>query len=373
MIPMRGPVLGLVVVLVAAGCGVSPALETEPDPTLRVGAIISQTGVYATLGDDMEAAMHLYLEEHGGKLGGRPAELIVADDAGNPEKGQQQARWLIARERANVITGLISSPVAVSVVKEAAGTPVVIANAGADELGGPGVFRVSFTNHEHGYAAGRYAAQRYGKAGVVLMASDYSGGTQTLDGFTQGYGVKPLKRILTPYGKSEDLEPYLRRIPPDAKLLYAFYAGGEAVTFAKAFKQLGYDTKINLLTCQNLTDEDVLEAIGTDAEGITSVGLYSPALTTPENAAFVARWKAKTGRNPSAVALQSWDAMRLIDRAAGLGGDLSTALGRVGDLASPRGTFRLDATTHNPVQNWYARQYQNGVNRVIATIPPERK
>jgi branched-chain amino acid transport system substrate-binding protein len=368
---MRVPLLGLVV-LMAAGCGTS-ALEAESDPTLRVGAIISQTGVYAVLGDDMETAMRLYLDEHGGKLGGRPASLIVADDAGSPEKGRQEARRLIARDGVSVITGLIASPVAVSVVKESVGTPVVIANAGADELGGPGVFRVSFTNRAHGYAAGRYAAQRYGKAGVVLMASDYSGGTETLDGFTEGYGVKPLKRILTPYGKSEDLEPYLRQIPADAKLLYAFYAGGEAISFAKTFKQLGYDAKIKLLACQNLTDEDVLEAIGSDADGITSVGLYSPALANPENDAFVARWKARTGRNPSAVALQSWDAMRLIDTAAALGGDLSAALGRVGDLASPRGTFRLDATTHNPVQKWYVREYQNGVNRVIATIPPMKE
>ncbi|MEO3874290.1 hypothetical protein ABGB18_36290 [Nonomuraea sp. B12E4] len=43
--------------------------------------------------------------------------------------------------------------------------------------------------------------------------------------------------------------------------------------------------------------------------------------------------------------------------------------GRVGALNGPRGSFRLDAT-HNPVQDRYVRKYQNGVNQVIATIPP---
>ncbi|MEV4114025.1 ABC transporter substrate-binding protein [Nonomuraea sp. NPDC049695] len=358
--------LGLVV-LMAAGCGGAVPLSGEGDPLVKVGAIISQTGVYAVLGDDMETAMRLYLDDHGGRLGGRPAELVVADDAGSPEEGQAQARRLIDDEGVDVITGLIASPVAESVVKAAGSTPVVIANAGADTLGGPKVFRVSYTNHDHGYAAGRYAAERYGREGVVLMASDYSAGIETLRGFTEGYGAQPLKRILTPYGRVTDLEPYFAQIPPEAKLLYAFYAGGDAVEFLKGYRQHAA-SKVKLLACQNLTDEDVLRAVGQDAEGITSVGMYSPALDDPDNTAFVTRWRAKTGRNPSAVALQSWDAMRLIDRGLAKEGGMAA----VGELDGPRGAFRLDAT-HNPVQNWYVREYQNGVNRVVATMPPQKE
>ncbi|MBF8186574.1 ABC transporter substrate-binding protein [Nonomuraea sp. K274] len=364
---MRVPVLGLAV-LMAAGCGGSLPAQEEDARQVRIGAIISQTGVYAVLGDDMETAMRLYLDTHGGALGGRPATLLVADDAGDPEEGQAQARRLIQDEGVDVITGLISSPVAASVVEAAGRTPVVIANAGADELGGPNVFRVSYTDHDHGHAAGRYAAERYGRTDVVLMAS--SAGAETLQGFTEGYGAGPLKRILTPYGRITDLGPYLEQIPAEAELLYAVYAGGEAVAFARAFKQLGYDDEVELLTSQSLTDEDVLRDIGPDAEGITSVGMYSPALDNPDNAAFVARWRARTGHNPSAVALQGWDAMRLIDQALARGGDLVRELGEAGELAGPRGPFRLDAG-HNPVQNWYAREYRNGVNRIIATIPPE--
>ncbi|MEV4169333.1 ABC transporter substrate-binding protein [Nonomuraea sp. NPDC049709] len=373
---MRVPVLGLpavgLAVLMAAGCGGSVPPPDEDERPVRIGAIISQTGVYAVLGDDMETAMRLYLDDHGERLGGRPAELVVADDGGSPEQGQQAARKLIDEEGVDAITGLIASPVAVAVAGQAGRTPVVVANAGADELAGPNVFRVSYTNHDHGHAAGRYAAERYGGQGVVLMASDYSAGVETLRGFTEGFGAEPLKQILTPYGRLTDLEPYFEQIPPEAKLLYAFYAGGEAVAFTTAFKRLGYDSKIELLAGMNLTDEDVLRAVGPDAEGITTVGMYSPALDNPDNAAFVARWRARTGQNPSAVALQSWDAMRLIDAALSRGGDLGRRLGELGELSGPRGTFRLDAR-HNPVQNWYVRKYQNGVNRVLATIPPRQE
>ncbi|NUT39437.1 MAG: ABC transporter substrate-binding protein [Thermoactinospora sp.] len=373
---MRYAVLALLVLSVSA-CGGAATQSAADDSTIKVGAIVSQTGVYSALGDDMETAMKLYLEGHGNKLGGKQAELIVADDAGNPETGQQKAKQLTLENKVDVITGLIASPVAVAVAKEAGAqkTPVVIANAGADALGGPGVFRVSYTNYMHGYAAGKYAVEAYGKEGAVLMGADYSAGTETLKGFEDGYtkagGAKPIKQILTPFGKTQNFQPYLSQIPSEAKFLYTFYAGGEAITFAKNFKQFGYDSKIKLLTCQNITDEDVLQAIGADAEGITSVGLYSPALDNPENAAFVSMWKAKTGKNPSAVALQSWDAMQLIDKAAALQGSLSDALAKVGEIKSPRGTFTLDADKHNPVQNWYARTYEGGVNKVVATIAPD--
>ncbi|MEV4896128.1 ABC transporter substrate-binding protein, partial [Nonomuraea sp. NPDC055795] len=252
---MRFALLALAVAL-AAGCGGAATQQAADDSVVKVGAIISQTGVYAALGDDMEAAMRLYLDEHGGKLGGKTARLVVADDAGTPETGQQKARQLTLQDQVNVITGLIASPVAVAVAKEAAAqkTPVVIANAGADALGGPGVFRVSYTNYMHGYAAGRYAAESYGKDGAVLMGADYSAGTETLKGFAEGYakggGAKPLKQILTPFGKTQNFQPYLSQIPDEAKFLYVFYAGGEAITFAKNFKQFGYDTKLKLLTVQ---------------------------------------------------------------------------------------------------------------------------
>ncbi|NUR87938.1 MAG: ABC transporter substrate-binding protein [Nonomuraea sp.] len=360
---MRVPVVLAVLVLVA-GCGASPTMQAGHDPVLKVGAIVSRTGVYAALGDEMAAAMRLYLEQHGGRLGGREADLVVADDAGNPETGARAAGQLIA-DGASVLTGLLSSPVAVAVVKRAGQTPVVIANAGANALGGPGVYRVSFTNREHGYAAGRYAAEHFGREGAVLMAPDYSAGVETLDGFQAGYGAKPLARILTPFDRTRSFAGYLDRIPDGAKFVYAFYAGDEAITFARDY------TGPTLLTCQNLTDEDVTRAIGSRAEGMTSVGMYAPTLPGKENADFVALWRARTGRNPSDVAVQSWDAMRLIDLAAGRNADVAEGLAQIREIPSPRGPLSFDAT-HNPVQNWYVREYQNGENRVISTIYPRK-
>ncbi|NUR91468.1 MAG: ABC transporter substrate-binding protein [Nonomuraea sp.] len=354
---MRVPVLGLVALMVA-GCGGTSPLAGA-DESFQVGAIVTQTGVNAVLGDDMETAMRLYLDDHRGLLGGRPARLVVADDAGSEETGREQARKLIDGG-ADVLTGLLSAPVAAAVVREAAGTPVVLADAGTDGLA---AFRTSYTNHAQGYAAGRYAAEHYPGRDVVLMAPDRPEGAETLDGFTDGYGSKPVERVLTPPGP----EPYLGGINGRAGLVFACYAGGEAVAFVRAYRRGGIG--VPLLGGQGLGDEDVLRAVGRDAEGLVSVGVYAAALDNAANVAFVARWRAATGRDPSAVALQGWDTMRFVDRAVAAGGDLTRALAAVRELDGPRGTFRWDAE-RNPVQNWYAREYRNGVNRIIATIPP---
>lgn len=375
--------------MVACGGAATSPGAGGSNETLTVGLLIPQTGVYAPLGGEMKKAADLYMESKDSKLGGRKTELVIADSAGNPETGKQKAKELILRKEADVLTGVVASPVAVSVADEAAKgkVPLVVANAGADELTGDDasdyVWRTSQSNYQHGYAAGVYAAKRLGTTGGVFMGADYSAGTETRDGFIAGYqasGGKDLaKQILTPFGKTQNFQPYLSKVPASAKFVYAFYAGGEAITFAKNWKQFGYDDKLDLVGAQNITDEDVLPALGDTGSGVVTVGLYSPALDNAANAKFLQLWKDKYEGTPSIVAVTTWDAMQVIDKAAGSveddvnGESLADALGATGEIKSPRGTFAIDPKTHNPVQDYYVRKLEpkgdGFVNTVIETIP----
>jgi branched-chain amino acid transport system substrate-binding protein len=362
------------------------------DGSLKVGLLISQTGVYSPIGQEMQRAVDLYMGEHGKKLGGRTAEVVTADDAGNPETAKQKAKELIGRDKVDVITGLISSPVGATVATEATASkvPVVIANAGANAITAgdvsPYVWRAAFSTHQLGYSAGLYAAEHHGKTGAVLMGADYAGGTEVLAGFLAGYkaagGSDPLAKILTPFGKTQNFQPYLAKIPSQAKFVYAFYAGGEAITFVKNWDQFGYKEKFPLIGAQNLTDEDVLPAIGDAAIGVTTVGVYSPALDNAANTAFVELWRKKYNAKPSIIAVQTWDAMQLIDQAAGkVKGDvtaesLAAAFPDAGVVTSPRGDFDLEAKSHNPNQKFYARTLEKKggeyVNTVVATVPADK-
>lgn len=379
------------VALVATGCGgaIGGDSGAGSDEVLKIGLLIPETGTYAPLGKEMERAADLYLAEHGNTIDGQDVELVVADSAGDPETGKSKAKELALREKVDVITGLVSSPVAVTVAEEAEANqvPVVIANAGADELTGADateyVWRVSQSNYQHGYAAGVYAAEHVSKTGAVFMGADYSAGTETRDGFVDGYqdngGDELEAEILTPFGKTQNYQPFLSRIPDDAEFVYAFYAGGEAITFEKNYTDFGYKEKFPLLGAQNLTDEDILPALGGAGDDVQTVGLYAPTLDTPANTEFIEAWQGEYDAMPSIIGVTTYDAFTFIGRAAEeADGDatpqtLTDAFGSVGAITSPRGEFTVDPETHNPVQDYYARKLvvegQERVNEVVATIP----
>jgi branched-chain amino acid transport system substrate-binding protein len=51
---------------------------------LRVGLMLPFSGTFAALGENIAAAFELYLAEKGGRLGGRPVQIIRLDDESNP-------------------------------------------------------------------------------------------------------------------------------------------------------------------------------------------------------------------------------------------------------------------------------------------------
>ena len=97
----------------------------------------------------------------------------------------------------------------------------------------------------------------------------------------------------------------------------------------------------------------MLNAQGEAARDIYSVLNYSPDLDNAENRAFVAAWKAKHDGSPTTYALASYDAAAVLDRAIGAAGDdptreaINTAIGQLGQIASPRGTWQF-STEHAP-------------------------
>jgi branched-chain amino acid transport system substrate-binding protein len=381
---------GLALALTACGgAAAGGGSSSEGTDSTTVGLLIPQTGVYSPIGEEMQHAVDLYMEQHDGQLGGRDAEVVTADSAGNPETAKQRARELITRNEVDVITGIVSSPEGVTVAEEAVASevPIVIANAGANAITAgevsPYVWRTAFSTHALGYSAGVYAAENLGTTGAVLMGADYSGGTEVLAGFLDGYkaagGSDPIAQIMTPFGSTQNFQPYLAEIPSEASFVYAFYAGGEAITFVKNWDEFGYKDKFPLIGAQNLTDQDVLPAIGDAALGVMTAAVYSPALENDANAEFVELWQEKYRLLPSIIAVQTWDAMQLIDQAVGsIEGTITPAavaeaLPDAGTIVSPRGDFELDPVTHNPSQEWYVRLLEEDgdgyVNSVIATVP----
>jgi branched-chain amino acid transport system substrate-binding protein len=65
---------------------------------IKIGVFVPQSGVYATVGNEMKRAWDLWLERHGGKLGKLEVESVVADEGETPSTGVPAVQKLIQND-----------------------------------------------------------------------------------------------------------------------------------------------------------------------------------------------------------------------------------------------------------------------------------
>ena len=373
---------GLAVALVA-GCGSSLREDQQGtgDGPVKVGLLVPKSGVYAPLGRDMENGFRMYLDAKGGKLGGGPVELVVADEGGGPDTGVPAAQKLLQQDKVTTLVGIVNSAVALGVrdLVTDGKVPLIIANAGANaitgELRSDYVWRTSFTNGEVAGALGGYVARgELGDGKAFLIAPDYAAGKEATAGFRETFeaaGGQVAGTELTPFGTTTNFQPYLARIQRSgAKAVYCFYAGAEAVAFVKQYQQFGLAGRIPLYCSGFVTEGGVLDAQGDAALGIKGSLHYSDQLDNPTNQHFVADYSARYGDSPTVYAVQAYDAAAVLDQALakGVTGEaIVEGLRGVGEVDSPRGRWRF-TDGHGPDQVYYLRVTERREGRIVNAI-----
>ncbi|HEX2028693.1 MAG TPA: ABC transporter substrate-binding protein [Nitriliruptorales bacterium] len=379
---------------VLAACGGETGEEASPSPTrptapkgeLRIGLLVPLSGTYASLGRDMQNGFRLYLDRHDGELGGHKVQVVDAETEANPEVGLRAARRLLEEERTPIVTGVVSSAVAAGVrdLFHESKRPLIVSNAGANDLTrtkrSPHIFRTSFSNWQPSFSLGEWAVEELDIEGFFIIAPDYGAGHEAAEAFRQSYVEEGRGRVISerfpPFGTTQDYQPYLSQISESgARGTFAFFSGGEAISFVQQYAQFGLKEDMPLIGPGFLTDEGVLEAQEDAALGIRTSLHYSGLLDNETNQSFVADYEEAFGTPATVFAVQSYDAAQLIDLALkDHDGDptdgeaVSEALANVGNLDSPRGVFHLDPETHNPVQTFYIREVKevdDGLGNVV--------
>ena len=356
--------------LLALGSG-AQAQGTGP---IKIGFMLPYSGTYASLGNMIEEGFKLYVQEQGGKLGGREIQYFKVDDESDPSKATDNVNKLIKRDNVDVLVGSVHSGVALAMAKAAKdnNTLLVIPNAGADAITGPmcgaNIVRSSFSNWQPGYAMGVVAAQK-GVKRAMTITWNYAAGAESTKGFTEGFekgGGKVIKDLNLPFPNVE-FQALLTEIAaqkPDA--VYAFFAGGGAVKFVKDYAAAGLNKTIPLYGPGFLTD-GTLEAQGASAQNMLTTLHYADDLNTPKNNAFRKGYALAYKSQPDVYAVQGYDAAQILG--AGLkavNGDiakrdqLSAAMRKV-TVDSPRGKFTI-SPAGNPVQDIYLREVKGNNN-----------
>ena len=345
---------------------------------IKLGLMLPYTGTYAALGKNIDDGIKLAIAEGGGKLGGRDIEYAVVDDESEPAKATDNATKLVSRDKVDVLIGTVHSGVAAAIVKVAAdnNTLLVIPNAGVGAATGPlcapNIFRTSFSNWQPAFAMGKVAAGR-GQKRAVAISWDYAAGKESNGGFKEGFeagGGKVENELYLPFPQVEfqALLTQIASIKPD--VVYAFFAGGGAVSFVKDYAAAGLRKSIPLVGPGFLTD-GTLQAQGESAQGLETTLHYADGLDIPKDKSFRAAFKSAAGRDSDVYAVQGYDTGQLL--VAGLTavkGDVGARDALVAAMEkttidSPRGKFTL-SKAHNPIQDIYLRKVESLENKYVS-------
>lgn len=371
--------------LAAFGLATSLAMPAAAED-IKVGLLLPFSGVYAALGNEIEAGFNLALEQFGSETDAT-FEIVREDTEVKPPVALGKAKKMILQDDVDVIAGIVSSGVlgAVRDMVHGAGVPLIVANAGNDEATGancsPFITRMSFSNSQINRPMGTWMHEQ-GIGKVYTLAPDYAAGRQMIDAFTASFtaaGGEVVGQEFTPFQKTQDFGPYLAQAKASgADAVYVFYAGGEAISFVKQYDSFGLKAELPLYGSGFLTSPLYVNAEGPAAEGVTTALHYVPTIDTPANAVFADAFKAANGRVPSEFAVQGYDAARALIEATKTGASdrasLANALRSV-NFEGPRGTLSIDPATNNVIQPIYVYETVAGegslTQKVLAQLPAE--
>ncbi|PLS17052.1 ABC transporter substrate-binding protein [Bacillus sp. M6-12] len=366
--------------LSACGGAATGGKASASKDTVKIGVILSQTGPFSALAENIKNGFELYLEQNGNKLGGKKVEVKYEDDEGNPQVALRKYRQLVKSEKIDVLVAPILSSVAYALRDEVVKDKIImiIPNAAANDISweqkSDYIYRVSLSNWQNGTNAASYIAENLGKT-AVTVANDYAAGKEEIAAFKAAFessGGKVIKEIYSKIG-TNDYAPYVTEIAKEKPdVVYSFLSGNDAIRLVQQYSDFGLKGKIQFTGAWEFGDMLVIEPSGDAIEGVVSGVLYTPMLENELNKKFVADYQKKYNKTPSTFSVEGYDSAIVIDKAikeAG-GTDAEKMIPVLKGITwdSPRGQITMDEKTNNPIQDFYIVKNVKKDNKIIPEV-----
>lgn len=302
----------------------TPALAADP---IRIGSVLSASGPAAFLGDPEARTVKLYVEELNKKGGvlGRPIELIVYDDGGDPNKARTFATRLIEDDKVVAVVGGTSTGATMAMIPvfEDAKVPFVSV-AGAIEIVEPVRSFVFKTPHTDKTACQKIFEDMKGRS---LTKIGMISGT---DGFGKSMRAQCLK-VVGDYGitvvadesygaTDSDMTPQLNKIkntPGVQAVINPGFGQGPAIV-TRNYGQLSVG--LPLYQSHGVASKSFIDLAGPAAEGVR---LPAPALLVADKlaegdrqksvvTAYKVSYEKSTGQPVSTFGGYAFDGMQLV-------------------------------------------------------------
>jgi branched-chain amino acid transport system substrate-binding protein len=358
-----------------------------PEP-IKIGFVYSYTGTDQENGKEADAAMAAYMAQHGDTVAGRKVVIIKRDDTGlAPEVARRLAQELVIQEHVDILAGSILTPdaIAVAQVSTQSHVPFLIVNAGSAGIPekNPYTVRFGFTNAQLTQSLAQWMVRNGMKTAYALFAN-YGAGVETTTLFTKAFtaaGGTMLGQIAMPYN-TNDFSAYIQRVKEaHPQALFVFHNGAGGINLMKSCGEAELTKAgITVVTAPEVVRANDLAVAGDSVIGNISALDYVASHDTAVNRAYVAAFQKAHGgdRLPGADALAAYDIMGAVYRVAAaqngvMDPDKTMATLRGMSFESPRGPFKIDPQTREPIENIYIRRVERMDGalgyREIATFP----
>ena len=356
----------------AALSGLMPKPALAQSGPIKIGVMTPMSGPMSSLGNHKLNGIKMFFEQSGMKIGSRPVSLIIEDTEFKPQEALRKARKLVEADQVDVLLGVLSSAVGYAMKEYVARAQKVWVTTGAAADGifrkknnNPYAFRASLSVWQANQPIGTWLADK-GFKRVLLTGPDYAMGREAVEAFRSTFVVKGAQKVgevFVPIGTS-DFAPYLSQIKKaEPDLVYASYAGADAVRFVQQFASFGLGSSIKLAGYGYLAEEDLFAAQGDAAVGIQTALNWAYGLDTPENKAFIAEYRNRYKDTATVDAVAGYIGAQIVSEAIkSLDGNvrdqlaLSKAVGAVKLASTPRGPVSFDPETNNVIQNIFIRE-----------------
>ncbi|MFY3744580.1 ABC transporter substrate-binding protein [Anaeromyxobacter sp. Red801] len=248
--------LAALVAGLAAGAAPAPAAEKLSDGKVKLGVLTDMTGYYADLaGPGSVLAARMAVEDFGGKVLGKPVELVSADHQLKADVASNIARKWIDEGQVDAIVDLVSSSTAGAVM------PVAAEKKRITLLSGPGTtaftgekctrYNVHYTYNNWALAngTGREVVKQGGDSWFFLTA-DYIFGKSLEEDTTKvvkAAGGKVLGAARYPSPGTTDFSSYLLQAQGSgAKIIGLANAGADTVNSIRQAEEFGITPKQSL-------------------------------------------------------------------------------------------------------------------------------
>lgn len=242
--------LRTVAVVLGAGAGASAMAQDAKvsDGVVRIGVIEDMSGVYADItGIGAVTAARMAVEELGGKVLGKPVEVVFADHQNKPDIGASIARKWFDEDKVDAILDVASSGPALAAIEVAKqkGKLIAVSSPGSTRITndacGPYVIHWAYDTYAIAHSTGQ-ALVSNGFDSWYFVTADYAFGhgleKDTGDVVRRG-GGKVLGSTKLPVNTADFASALLSAQSSGAKVVALANAGGDTINSVKQAAQFG--------------------------------------------------------------------------------------------------------------------------------------